>query len=461
MKKVHARRYIIPAAVLAATGLLFWAGCSKDLMSPDILPPEDSAITNPLDMSSLNKGTISVRGRAEVGATIDIFVKDLSSGTELLEGTTESAVAISSDPHEGYDDRGRFTVEDVSLGEEGAKTIRARITDVYGNVASASETPIINIVLDQTPPPIAFEGIEGAVWKDTLGVWGDALWKTDLPSVTVSGSTDTSASGARLSFGLNAHVAKELVPDTLSTTVNFSIDVPSPPLHAGKVDTVVHYSLESVDAAGNVDGEPLFLHWKIEGREVQLSLDDGTYNSHDHTVQLRRGEKLAVGYQAPTWARYVTKLIFYNANDQYTNPDNPTADTSEPFAAWVWRSQLNDTPGAAGINEGFLPFSEAGEYPENEWVEIKFPRAIDITDNAEYPDKKFYVGIEWLFRNNPRIYEDHSAPIAYTSWVWNAELQVWDRHEVVNPMIRVVVSDVEDLDGKGRQAVITPTRVRR
>jgi len=456
MKKVHARRYMIPAAVLAAIGLLFWAGCSKDLMSPDELRPEGSSITNPPDLTSLNKGTISVRGRAEVGATIDIFVKDLLSDTELLEGTTVSSPAV---PEDGLG--GRFTVEDVNLGEEGAKTIRARITDLYGNLASVSETPLITIILDQTPPPIAFEGIAGAAWKDTLGVWGDGLWKTDLPSITVSGSTDTSASGARLSFGLRKHVARELIPDPHSTTVNFTIDVPSPPLHAGKVDTVVRYSLEAVDAAGNVDGEPLYLHWKIEGQEEELSLDDGTYNSHDHTVKLRRGQKLAVGYQAPTWARYVTKIVFYNANDQVTDPSNPTADTSEPFAAWVWGSLLNDTPGAAGMNEGHMEFTAAGEYPENEWVTITFPRAIEITDNVQYPDKKFYLGIEWLMKDNPWIYEDHSPPIAYTSWVWNAELETWERHEAVNPMIRAIVSDVESLDGKGREAVVTPTRVRR
>ncbi|MCK4409089.1 MAG: hypothetical protein KAW67_03330, partial [Candidatus Eisenbacteria sp.] len=340
MTKVHARRYMIPAAVLAALALVFWAGCSKDLMSPDIDPPEDSAITNPVDMSHLNEETINVRGRAEVGATIDVFVKDALSGIELLEGTAVSSPAV---PDDGLG--GRFTVEEVSLGEEGMKILRARITDLYGNVASVSETPIVTIILDQTPPPIAFEGIEGAVWKDTLGLWGDGLWETGLPSIIVSGSTDTSASGARLSFGLNEHVANELVPDSLSSAVYFTIDVPSPPLSGGQVDTVINYFLESFDAAGNVAPEPIFVHWEVEGREEELVLDDGQYNAHDHTVQLRRGEKLAVGYQAPTWANYVTKMIFYNANDQVTDPSNPTAPTSEPFTAWVWRARADETPG--------------------------------------------------------------------------------------------------------------------
>ncbi len=80
MRKVHARRYMIPAAVLAVFGLVFWVGCSKDLMEPDIDPPSGSAITNPVDGSSLNRETINVRGRAEVGATIDNLVEMLTQG---------------------------------------------------------------------------------------------------------------------------------------------------------------------------------------------------------------------------------------------------------------------------------------------------------------------------------------------------------------------------------------------
>ena len=452
MTKVHSRRCVIFTAVLAALALVVWAGCSKDLISPDEYPPEDSSITNPLNMSSLNNETINVRGRAEVGATIDVFVTDASSGVEVFGGTAFSSPAI---PDDGLG--GRFTVEEVSLGVEGMKILRAKITDLYGNVASGTETPMVTIFLDQTPPPIAFEGIEGAEWVDTLGFWGDGFWESGLPSVTVSGSTDTSALGARLRVGIDQHVASELVADTLSSVVNFAIEVPSPPLTGGHADTLINYFLESFDAAGNVNAEPLFLHWEVEGKEEELSQDDGVYNNHAHAIALRPGEMVAVRYQAPTWANYVTKLIFYNANDYVDHPTDPQGATSKQFTAWIWHTTVPDSmPGVPG-NEGYTPFSEPGMYPEDAWVEITFPNAIDITDNSHYPNKTFFIGIEWEFRENPRIYEDHSEPIALKSFYF--DLIAWNLRDV-DTMIRAVVSDVPFLDGTGREAVLVPVPVR-
>lgn len=448
MTKVHARRYIMLAAVLAAFALIFWVGCSKDLMSPDKNPPEDSSITNPVNMSSLNQETINVRGRAEVGATIDVFVKDVTSDTELLGGTALSSPAV---PDDGLG--GRYTVEEVALGNEGMKILRAKITDLYGNVASTDETPTIAIILDQTPPSISFDSIEGADWIDTLGIW-----KTSLPSVIVSGSTDTSAAGARLRSGADEYAAT-MVETLQSGVLNFTVDLRSPPVSGGHVDTVVSYYLESFDDAGNVAPEPVFLHWEIEGREEELFHDDGSFDSHDHTVQLRFGDMLAVGYQAPTWAHYVTKMIIYNANDQETHPTNPTAPTSKPFTAWVWHTGTDDKPGDAG-NDGYAPFSEPGQYPEDEWVTITFPNAIDIRNNANYPDKRFFVGLEWEARENPRIYEDHTPPITYTIFVYDPGLESWDLHDPVNTMIHAVVSDVPALEGKGREAVLAPTYVK-
>ena len=121
MTKVHARRCTILAAVLAAFALAFWVGCSKELVDPDEYPPEDSTISNPVHMSSLNEETINVRGRAEVGATIDVFVTDVLSGTELLGGTAASSPAV---PDDGLG--GRYTVEEVELGDEGMKILRAK-----------------------------------------------------------------------------------------------------------------------------------------------------------------------------------------------------------------------------------------------------------------------------------------------------------------------------------------------
>ncbi|MFH1866250.1 MAG: hypothetical protein ABIK85_10235 [Candidatus Eisenbacteria bacterium] len=448
MRKVRVRRYMIPAAVLAVLGLVLWTGCSKDLMQPDVDPPSGSTITNPVDATSLNKSMINVRGRAEVGATVDMFVND------ELKGTGYSSPAV---PDDGLG--GRYTVERVDLGLEGPKVLRARITDLYGNVATSLETPTITITLDQTAPPVAFEGVVGAEWVDTLGFWGDGYWETGLPVIIVSGSTDSTAAGARLRFGINQHSASALVPDPGSSAVNFTINATSPPLSGGHADTLINYYLEAYDTAGNVGAEPLFIHWAVEGRELELSHDDGSYTSYDDTVTGSPGQKIAVRFQAPTWANYVTKISYYFANDQVDNPIDPQLPSTMPFTAWVWRTTVPDSlPGPAG-NDGYMPFTEPYGYPEDEWVEITFPNAVDISENSHYPDKKFFVGLEWEYRLNPYIYEDDSAP-NYRSFRWN--WSSWELRSLVDTMIRVVVSDVPSF-GDGREAVLimVPARVER
>ncbi len=452
MRKVHARRYVIPAAVLVALGLVFWAGCSKDLLEPDVEAPSGSAITNPVDGSSLNSDTVNVRGRAEVGATIKIYIND-DDYNNAPAGTGVSSPAV---PNDGLG--GRFTVEDVALGAEGVKSIRARITDLYGNEVHPDLTPTITIVLDQTPPPISLKGLEGAAWVDTVGLWGDGYWESGLPEVIVSGSTDTSAAGARLRFGIDQYNANMLPPAPGSIIVDFTINVASPPLSGGHADTLIRYFLESYDAAGNVADSLLFLHWEVEGKEEELKHDDGVYNSHEDAVTGRPGHMIAVGFQAPTWANFVTKMIFYNANDNETNQENPEAPSTYPFTAFVWRT-TGTMPGVPG-NTGYVPFPDYAMYPEDEWITVKFPTAINITDNSHYPDKQFFVGLRWEYRHSPHIYEDHSEPIAYRSFFYDYS-EVWEVRAQANTMIRAVVSDVPSLEGKGRELVLTPTRLSR
>jgi len=442
MRKLHVRRYMIPAAVLAALGLVLSAGCSKDLMSPDDQPPSGSTITNPVDSASLNQRVINVRGRAEVGATVDVFINDVHGGS----GVSSPAV-----PDDGYG--GRYTVEDVDLGEEGVKELRARVTDLYGNVAVGSQTPVIIITLDQTEPPVALDGMEGAEWIDTLGFWGDGLWRSGLPEVIASGHTDETASGARVRYGINEFVADELIPDPGSDDVDFTIAVQSPPLTGGHADTLISYFLETYDEAGNVGAEPFFIHWAVEGRELQKCHDDGQYDAYDHTITGSPGQKIAVRFQAPTWANYVTKFLFYSANDQQDNPIDPQLPTTMPFTAWVWRCTTDSLPGNAG-NDGYVPFPEPYGYPEDEWVTVTFPNAVDIRDNAHYPDKKFFVGLEWEHRLSPYIYEDHASAtneVDFKSFRWN--WSTWELRLLADTMICAVVSDVPTL-GNGREAVI-------
>jgi hypothetical protein len=442
MRKVHVRRYLIPAAVLAALGLLFWTGCSKNLMDPDVDPPRDSMITNPLDNQSLNKSVINVRGRAEGGATVDIYVNDVHGGSAISSPSGDQ-------PYDGLG--GRFTVEDVVLGEEGQKVLRAKITDLYGNVATAAETPVITIWLDQTPPPVSFEGMQGADWVDTLGYWGSGYWQSGLPEIVVFGKTDSTAAFARLRYGINENITETLVPDSLSSALNFQIPALSPALTGGPSDTLIIYRLEAVDAAGNVGEVPVPVHWAFEGREEELSNDDGEYDAYDHWLTGRIGDMVAVKYQAPTWANYVTKFIFYSANDQIDNPIDPQLPSTKPFTVHVWRSTVDGTPGAQ--HEFFVPFTDFYAYPEDEWVEATFPEAVDITNNDSFPNKIFFIGVEWDYRSSPAIYEDHSAPIDYSSFLKIYPTTTWELRLLADTMIHAVVSDVP-IVGIGREAVL-------
>ena len=125
------------------------------------------------------------------------------------------------------------------------------------------------------------------------------------------------------------------------------------------------------------------------------------------TTRLRRHRHRLAGtedrgrFQAPTWANYVTEISYYFVNDQVDNPIDPQLPSTMPFTAWVWRGTGQDSrPGNCG-NEGYMPFPERYGYPEDEWVQITFPNAVDIRDNAQYPGQEVLRGLEWEYRLNP------------------------------------------------------------
>ncbi|GAF81179.1 unnamed protein product, partial [marine sediment metagenome] len=67
-------RWVAVLIVVAVPCLLFWAGCSKDLMSADTSAPTGSRITHPEDGAALSSKITDIRGRAEVGATVEIAI---------------------------------------------------------------------------------------------------------------------------------------------------------------------------------------------------------------------------------------------------------------------------------------------------------------------------------------------------------------------------------------------------
>jgi hypothetical protein len=449
MIKRDARGLVFAAALLAAFGLVGLAGCSKDLMSPDEQGPVGSAITNPTDGSSLNETVINVRGRAETGAKIDIFVDDEYRGTG-----TAGVVQTQGGSN--------FTVEDVDLGEEGMKHIVAKITDLYGNVASDAETPRVTIALDLTAPPAVVDTVANAALKDTVAPWGDFYWTSGQPQIMVQGTTDASAAGARIMYGAEEYDAPSL--DAVSGDPDarqFTITLPIPKLTTGETEITILYRLEVYDAASNVTFDIVPVHWRILAQEVELKHDDGHYDYFQHTVTSNyANQMIAVRFQAPTWANYVTKIKFYSANDQQDNEIHPDQSSARPVILWVWRCSADSLPGAKANNG--MPLGGAGPYggyPEDAWVTTELSNAVNITNNDLFPDRKFFVGLEWLWRGSPAIYEDHASAtnvINYASYFWN--FSEWVLRRDADTMIRAFVSDVPG--GNGRVAEITPTIVR-
>lgn len=426
--------------LLLAAAAIMGTGCDKSGMGPDNTPPTGSQITNPEDGSALNSPVINVRGRAEVGATIDIYVDDEYQSS----GVASPAVPSNST-------YGRFTVENVALGEEGPKTLRAVVTDLYGNVAA---DPIeVHITLDRTAPPLASEGVLGAVWSDTLG----GVWQTSMPQVSFVGRTDATAAGQRVRYG-----SSEFTPDSTYTfpgepgepdSVRFYIPITVPPLDPDDPEALVTYYAEAFDAARNVSTLPVDIFWVAAGKETVLTYDDGSYGSYLNWVTGGALQMLAVKFQAPTWANYILGVQFYIMNDGQTNQGNPTWPTTLPFLIWVWRLNAEELPGTAA-NEG-LSTGEPYSYPEDRWVEFRLTTAVNISSPTQYPDKEFFAGMEWQNDQNPRVGLDKDVPIDYRSYLWDYE--AWQLQSTSDVMIRAIVSDLPSISGKARVAVIEPT----
>jgi len=428
--------------LLLAAAALMGTGCEQGTEG-DTTAPTGSQITNPEDGSALNSTVINVRGRAEVGATIDVYVDD---------EYRSSGVASPAVPADGS--YGRFTVEDVVLGDEGPKTIKAIVTDLYGNVAA---DPLeVHIVLDRTAPPIAIENVIGAVWSDTLG----GVWQTSMPQVEIVGRTDVTATGQRARWGSN-----EYSPDSTYSfpgqpgepdSLRFYIPIPVPPLDPNDPELLVTYYVEAYDPAGNTATAPVDIFWVAAGKETVIKYDDGVYGSYDHYVSAGAGQMLAVKFEAPQWANYVLGVKFFIMNDGQTNPQNPTWPTTQPFMIWVWRLDSQGLPSPQPVNEG-LSTGEPFSYPENALNEFSFTTAINISSATQFPDKQFFAGMEWQTDYNPRVGYDASTPIDYRSYQWDYE--AWVPFTSYDLMISAVVSDLPSIGGKARVEVIKPTAV--
>jgi hypothetical protein len=421
--------------VVAVPCLLLWVGCGKDLMSADTLPPTGTQITHPEDGAALSSKITDIRGRAEVGATIEIGINgDFSAGY--------SAQAWPDGAGHG---NGRFTVESVDLGDEGPKDIQAVISDLFGNEGP----PVtISVTLDTTAPTVAFVNLRDAQWDDVEG-----RWTTGVPRIELVCTSDTTATGARVRYGINEFRADSLGME--GDRVRYRIPMTSPPLTPAHPESLVHYQVEAFDDAGNIGAEALTIFWAAAGKETVLSWDDGHPNFIQNNTTGQNGMQLAVYFQAPPWANYVTGAEFYIMNDNQTNPNDPQAPSTRPFRIFVWRPTQDERPGIKA-NDGYTPCGEFGCYPEAQLVGWDFPNAIDITNHQQFPNKTFFLGMEWLHRNNPYIGLDPDDPIDSRSFRWN-----WTEWEMMtlDAIVHARVSDLQSTGDKARTAVLKPVAV--
>jgi hypothetical protein len=163
-------------------------------------------------------------------------------------------------------------------------------------------------------------------------------------------------------------------------------------------------------------------------RDTVLAWDDGNYGSIYDGVTGQAGMALAVMFQAPPWANYITEIQFFIMVDG-------TADPTEALWAEVWKPSPDMLPEYPIVGWQFV----AGGYPKDAWLEVTLTQPVDIADPAEFPDRIFFVGLQWGHMFNPIIGIDLDPPIdchSYRGWPPGWELLVEG-----DAMVRAVVAE--------------------
>ena len=169
--------------------------------------------------------------------------------------------------------------------------------------------------------------------------------------------------------------------------------------------------------------------------EIELSWDDG---SAEGEITGRTAQKLAVCFQAPDEALSLTGVRIYIMDDGFVHPEDPELPTTCPFIVWVWRIGDGGEPGAYA-NDGYFPFTDYAQCPEDAWVDVVFPEPIDLSDEEQFPSHEFHVGLGWECRWNPIVGLDLDAPFSGETrfYDWNA----WTVVDTADALIRAVVCD--------------------
>jgi hypothetical protein len=243
----------LPRRLPRLTGLALLAaavavGC-ESVSAPNVVAPASVRITGPEDGSFVNSEIIDVRGQAELGTLVYVYVDGAFRG---------SGTAYQTQPPQ---DLAVFRVEDVDLGsEETEKTIVAVAADAGGNTAEQGDT--VTVVLDLTPPPADIGRIDGAVET------GPGEWEASGPWVDVYGRTDTTAIIVRVRWQTPDFIIDYTPEDTEvipgepgepdSLRARFSISGPFLP--AG-VDSTRAYAFQTIDPADNYSQSFFTVRW--------------------------------------------------------------------------------------------------------------------------------------------------------------------------------------------------------
>ncbi len=183
------------------------------------------------------------------------------------------------------------------------------------------------------------------------------------------------------------------------------------------------------------------------GTWAELSWDDWSPGSWvEHCTVGRSGQMLAVGFQAPEWARVIIGAKFYICNDFVDHPIDPELPTSRPFLVRVWHPSggLFDPPGYPSIDGISTTICSPYPYytPEDAWLEVELEVPILLEPEPSGEARVFFVGMEWQHRLNPfiGIYGIYIPPEShYTSWFWN--WSSWELRTQGDAMVRAIVAD--------------------
>jgi hypothetical protein len=161
--------------------------------------------------------------------------------------------------------------------------------------------------------------------------------------------------------------------------------------------------------------------------EETLLWDDGSAESH--ISYSSRG--MAVWFQAPGWARYVTRVQIYVGDDGDPSTSAPF-DMSVRHATGTWPYQPGDAAWQVASGD---------DYQEVSWVEFAVDPPLDIESDVQFPERVFFVMVNWVEFGAPAVGWDTDPPHHDTTMIWFEG--TWGPLNGVDGMIRAVVSDAD------------------